>query len=64
MKLHVQKKLPAKIIKCFYCYAFLIAYNFQHLNMSTALDKLQLYLYYRKIYYFKTNSAKKNLPKH
>lgn len=45
MKLHVQEKLPAKIIKYFYCYAFLIVYNFEYLNMSTALDKLQLYLY-------------------
>lgn len=44
MKLQVQENLPAKTIKYFYCYAFLIEYNFHHLNMSTALDKLQLYL--------------------
>jgi len=45
MKLHVQENLPAKTMKYFYCYAFLNEYNFQHLSVSTALDKLQLYLY-------------------
>lgn len=44
MKLHVQENLPAKIIKYFYCHAFLIEYNFQNLNLSAVLDKLLLHI--------------------